>query len=370
MKASITAYETLSEAAKAYRKALAAVAASASAFGAALEICARCKGAGDTADGLMNAGGLQYLVASNIHILSESLYRGFEVPLLHELDAYKEKNAENEERYKKEAEAKSKELRKREQQHLKLARQKKRNLSAFRSALVDLTYQIDELENLKYVHYRNALDLSQETSDRILDYSALVVRAEIEVFEKIAQKGWDASGAGLDDLITRAADPFASHSGCGNGDGEIFSILPSESILPSPHGALSRANSISGVSGGPASEGKYQSLSAALSHNGDYEEYDDEDEHSIFSGGFSSPPGPNMKGSNIHLPGFSPTSSASWGNMGGQGFSDAAPSTAAPSTVGEQSEEGRMPSEATEGRENGWQDSDGEDRTLRNHAMD
>jgi hypothetical protein len=85
------------------------------------------KGAGDTADGLMNAGGLQYLVASNIHILSESLYRGFEVPLLHELDSYKEKNAENEERYKKEAEAKSRELRKREQQHLKLARQKKRS---------------------------------------------------------------------------------------------------------------------------------------------------------------------------------------------------------------------------------------------------
>lgn len=75
----------------------------------------------------MNAGGLQYLIASNIHILSESLYRGFEVALLHELDSYKEKNAENEERYKKEAREMNKELRKREQQHLKLSRQKTRS---------------------------------------------------------------------------------------------------------------------------------------------------------------------------------------------------------------------------------------------------
>jgi hypothetical protein len=256
------------------------------------------------------------------------------------------------------------------------------DLSAFRSALVDLTYQIDELEALKYGHYRTALDLSQETSERILDYSALVVRAEIEVFEKIAQKGWDASGAGLDDLIARAADPFASHYGCGSGgDGDIFSILPSESILPSPHGALSRTNSISGPGGGSAGEGKYLSLSAALSQNGDYEEYDDEDENSIFSGGFSSNPhpGPNTKGNSIHLPGFSPTSSAGWGNLDN---SDVPPSTAAPSTVGEQSEGGRTPSEVNEGAEeqvneaqessSEWQESDGdgENRTLRNHAMD
>ncbi|KAH8153623.1 uncharacterized protein LAJ45_02436 [Morchella importuna] len=255
--ASILAYQGLLDAAKVYRKAMAAVAAAASSFGAALESCAKCKGAGDTAEGLMNAGGLQYLIASNTHILSESLYRGFEVPLLHELDSYKQKNNENEEQYKKEANEKSKELRKREQDHLKLARQRKRNLSSFRTALVDLTRQIDELDNLKYGHYRSALALSQETSSRILDSSALVVRAEIEIFEKIAQKGWDSSG-GLDDLISRSADPFAPEPGSGpNGEGEIFSILPSHSNT-----------------GG--SEGKYQSLTGAL-NNGDFDEYEDDD---------------------------------------------------------------------------------------------
>jgi len=42
VKASIAAYETLADAAKAYRKALVVLAQSASAFGAALETCARC----------------------------------------------------------------------------------------------------------------------------------------------------------------------------------------------------------------------------------------------------------------------------------------------------------------------------------------
>lgn len=302
----------------------------------------------------MNAGGLQYLIASNTHILSESLYRGFEVPLLHELDSYKEKTNENEERYKKEANEKSKELRKREQDHLKLARQRKRSgysplfrqldyfsswastaaadghedLTTFRSALVDLTRQIDELDNLKYTHYRSALSLSQETSTRILDSSALVVRAEIEIFEKIAQKGWDSSG-GLDDLISRSADPFAPEPGSGsNGEGEIFSILPSHSILPSPQGpGMSRSGSTiggnggAGASGGGGGEGKYQSLTGALSHNGDFDEYEDDDVRSIFSGGFSNPGMLNSGGGRgkIGIPPFSPSaSSAGWGTTGGQ----------------------------------------------------
>jgi hypothetical protein len=75
----------------------------------------------------MGGSGLQYLVASNMHLLSDAIYRGFEVPLLHEVDSYKEKNAENEERYKKQASEKTRELHKRETQHLKLARQKKRS---------------------------------------------------------------------------------------------------------------------------------------------------------------------------------------------------------------------------------------------------
>jgi hypothetical protein len=62
------------------------------------------------------------------------------------------------------------------------------DLSAFRSALVDLTHQIDDLEQLKYTHYRTALDVSQHTATRVLDLSALSVRAEIEIFEKVTKQ--------------------------------------------------------------------------------------------------------------------------------------------------------------------------------------
>lgn len=173
---------------------------------------------------------------------------------------------------------------------------------------MDLTGRIDELESLKYAHYRAALDLAQETSIRILDSSALAVRAEIEIFEKVAQKGWDSSG-GLDDLIARSADPFASEHNP-NGDGDLFSILPTHSILPSPQGPLSRPGSLSGSGDGAGADGKYQSLTGALSQNEDDDEYEDDDNGSIFSSGFAA-----SAGAGTVRP-FSPSaSSAGWGHI-------------------------------------------------------
>lgn len=89
------------------------------------------RGTGSNGHGILNASGLQYLIGSNMNILSESLYRGFEVPLLHEVDLYKEKTTENEERYRKEETKRGKELRKRESEYLKLARQKRRSTAYF-----------------------------------------------------------------------------------------------------------------------------------------------------------------------------------------------------------------------------------------------
>lgn len=87
------------------------------------------KASGDTASGLMNAGGLQYLISSNLNILAQTLHRGFEGALLHEVDRYKEKNAENEKRYAEEVEQQEKELRRREQAHTRISRQKSRSMS-------------------------------------------------------------------------------------------------------------------------------------------------------------------------------------------------------------------------------------------------
>jgi hypothetical protein len=142
-------------------------------------------------------------------------------------------------------------------------------------------------------------------------------------------------------LITRAADPFAAPIS-NSGEGEIFSILPTESILPSPHqGVVSRSGSISGAVGGGGGggllmEGKYRSLAGTIAHNDDpdgddgeernydSDEYNQEaenrnDTHSLFSGRFPNDPIINsgIKRKPGNLPLFSPStaSSAGWGNV-------------------------------------------------------
>lgn len=181
------------------------------------------------------------------------------------------------------------------------------DFSSYRSALTDLTHFIDELDQVKYEHYRIAHSLATDASNRVLDCASLVVRAEVEIFEKVAQKGWDGAGGGLDDLIARAQDPFAPETGgedSGSGAGTLFSILPAHSILPSPHspvmhgvgGTISAGSAPNGIDGGEGTishqwgqkAGKYRApLTDALSPPAAHLYSDEEDQGSIFSGGFS-----------------------------------------------------------------------------------
>lgn len=181
------------------------------------------------------------------------------------------------------------------------------DFSSYRSALTDLTQFIDELDQLKYEHWHIAHTLATDTSNRVLDCAALVVRAEVEIFEKVAQKGWDGAGGGLDDLIARAQDPFAPEvcgDDAGSGAGTLFSILPAHSILPSPHSPVMHGvgGTITAHSGVvvPNSDGadhpawgqktgKYRApLTDALSPPARNLYSDEEDQGSIFSGPFSS----------------------------------------------------------------------------------
>ncbi|KAI9768973.1 MAG: hypothetical protein M1840_004569 [Geoglossum simile] len=294
------AYSDLLSTAKAYRVALSALSSAASAFGTALESCARLKearspplfspssmsnsyttGGPCTADALMAASGVQYLVANHQLILSETVYRSFEVPLLHELDGWKRKIEEEDVGYQKEVRARTREIRRMEKEGAKLQKERKRDIGRFRGHLVELTLMLDGLTNLHSTHSRNLLFSSQETSSKILDSSSLLVRAEVEIYENLARKGW--SGGGLDELLERSGDPFSSEAET-NGPGEVngtrkfFSILPTKSILPiSPVDQNLAAGHSRG--GAFASGDRYQSLTGALS---DYE--GDEDERSIFSG--------------------------------------------------------------------------------------
>ncbi|KAE8453589.1 hypothetical protein EG329_010450 [Mollisiaceae sp. DMI_Dod_QoI] len=257
LEASQIAYADLLTSAKSYRLALAALSMSASTFGSALEACARLKEARSesmppsgvdsmtnsfaakgvcTADNLLAASGVHQLIANHQQILSETVYRSFEVPLLHELDQWQRRMEEEEVAYQREAKAMSKEIRKMEKEGLRLHRQRKRDVSKFREHLVQLTGKLDALTGLSGGHSRGLLRDCQEMSQGIVECSAGLVRAEVDIFEALARKGWN--GGGLDELLEKGRDLFAHDLESGAADAhpnhgaKIFSILPqNRSIL-------------------------------------------------------------------------------------------------------------------------------------------
>ncbi|CZT51195.1 related to IVY1-phospholipid-binding protein [Rhynchosporium secalis] len=256
LEASQTAYSDLLTTAKSYRLALAALSVSASTFGSALEACARLKEARSdtmpssaagsmtnsfsakgnwTADNLMAASGVHQLVANHQQILSETVYRSFEVPLLHELDQWRRRMEEEEMSYQREAKIMSKEIRRMEKEGLRLHKLRKRDVGVFRQHLVQLTSRLDQLTSLSGGHSRGLLRDCQEMSKVIVECSAGLVRAEVDIFEALARKGWN--GGGLDELLDKGRDLFANEeSGTAdahpNHGAKIFSILPqNRSIL-------------------------------------------------------------------------------------------------------------------------------------------
>ncbi len=291
------AYSDLVGSAKAYRQALATLSTAASAFGTALESCARLKEAraepigaaaggasmtasfttskgACTADTLMAASGLHHLIANHQQILSETVYRSFEVPLLHDLDKWQSVIDDEEETYQHRIKAQAREVKRLEKDGLKLHKQKRRDVARLRAHLVELTSKLDGMSTLHADHARTMLRESQDTSARIVDASCSLVRAEVDIFESLAKKGW--TGGGLEDLLEKGQDLFATdtdtdtgHSGGvlagGSGDGvKLFSILPPKSILPdtitdASRGSHARSDSLL------TDPERYQSLTALAS---------------------------------------------------------------------------------------------------------
>jgi len=187
------------------------------------------------------------------------------------LDQWQRHMEEEEETYQKEAKAMSKEIRRMEKEGLKLHRQKRRDVAKLRNHLVDLTTKLDGLTTLHASHSRSLLRDSQETSAKIVEASSSLVRAEVDIFEALARKGW--SGGGLDELLEKGQDLFANDIDRepSQDSSKIFSILPKNSILAeSSHDRASLGGQRRGDS--LLIEGdRYQSLAGAVSggDNGD-----------------------------------------------------------------------------------------------------
>jgi hypothetical protein len=240
-----------------------------------------------TADSLLAASGVHQLIANHQQILSEVVYRSFEVPLLHEVDTWRRKLEEEEASFQSESKALSKEIRRMEKDGMKVYKQRKRDVGRFREHLVQLTGKLDGLTTLQGSYKRGLLRDSQEMSKGIVEASAGLVRAEVDIFEALARKGW--SGGGLDELLEKGRDLFSNEgSGDSGNDGQIFSILPQKSILADSGHADGTATATGGVNSGRQGHGRsdslmvdgerYQSLAGAVSGR-------DVDVASIFSEG-------------------------------------------------------------------------------------
>ncbi|KAJ4298521.1 hypothetical protein N0V88_003551 [Collariella sp. IMI 366227] len=247
-----------------------------------------------TADTLLTVAGLQHLVANHQHILSETVYRAFEVPLLHELDKWRGAVDDEEEGYARAVAEHSKEIRRMEKEGMKLHRQRRRDVARFRSHLVELTTKLDGLTVLHGEHARTLLRESQDTSVKIVEASCSLARAEVDIFESLAKKGW--TGGGLEDVLERGVDLFAAEldsfdgtgkrdgvdggSGLGSGEGnKLFSILPPKSILADTSGPdMLRAGGKDTRSDSLLVDtDRYQSLAGAVSRERD------RDTDSVFS---------------------------------------------------------------------------------------
>ncbi|ROV98705.1 hypothetical protein VMCG_06823 [Cytospora schulzeri] len=248
-------YADLLTTAKSYRVALATLSNAASAFGSALESCARLKEAradsihlaaaaptapapvtsesGCTADTLLAAAGVHHLIANHEQILSETVYRSFEVPLLHELDKWRRDVEDEEATYLASVRRQSQDIRRLEKEGMRLHRQKgPRDVGKFRGHLVELTTKLDGLTTLHGEHSRTLLRESQDTSVKILEACCSLVRAEVDIFESLARKGW--SGGGLEEILEKGTDLFAAEPAAPDVEtdsSKLFSILPPKSIL-------------------------------------------------------------------------------------------------------------------------------------------
>ncbi|KAK6462688.1 hypothetical protein DFJ63DRAFT_313817 [Scheffersomyces coipomensis] len=208
---SIETYENVIQKAAKLRQVLQTVSEVANEFGEALEDCInknpKINNPKLVHDGLINAAGLQYMMGSNQQILSRLIESSYEVPLRDELNKLKQHYKLNHSYYQTEIKLKSKLLRTQELENLKLSKQKTRNLNIYKHNLLNLTNQLDEIDRLKYDYYHEINSIvTKFNQDHLLIKTGSLIRAQLEISEGIARKGW--SGGGLDDLLSISPDLF------------------------------------------------------------------------------------------------------------------------------------------------------------------
>ncbi|KAG0279639.1 hypothetical protein BGZ95_000651 [Linnemannia exigua] len=167
---------------------------------------------------------------------SDTLYKQFEIPLLQHLDSHKANIEASEAQYERSMRDMSQKIKETEATSLQNGRKRQRgkyHLLQFRQALTTLTMQVDELERIKLGYYFGNLESEQANLQLILQKTSTIVRAEVDIYERIANKGLNDTI--LEPMTTQGPDPYCTYATTDEFS-SIFSILPATPIIPTAAG--------------------------------------------------------------------------------------------------------------------------------------
>ncbi|GAA5882461.1 hypothetical protein JCM16303_001745 [Sporobolomyces ruberrimus] len=221
---SVQAYEQLLGSAKAYRNALIALSAASTGLAGALMECGRVKGAGESAEHLMAASGIHYMVANSGQVLSDTLYRSFEVPLMHAYDSYVHDIATRHAEYEALLSDKTAKIRQTEAENLRLGKKKARDLNYFRQALAKLTEQVAEVDVCKRSYYSEVLTSETEMWAQIDHKVSLLLRSTLDLSDRLASKA--TSDPVIESMLEEHPDPFDSYRLETDEARDVFTVLP------------------------------------------------------------------------------------------------------------------------------------------------
>ncbi|AET39199.1 Ivy1p Ecym_4120 [Eremothecium cymbalariae DBVPG len=191
-----------------YALSLVGNAAKASNVAFALENMAHLKGCNDdSADKFLNASGVFHLLANHDRIIANLVTETLVPSLRERISLFSTGYKGNELSFKKRFRDETTKLKLQERYNIELAKRKNRNLFSYRESLMNMQHLLDSLEALKHDYYQDSYDLVESSCKDVLKDFATLTRAQIEISENLARKGW--SGGGLDNLIVDAEDPFS-----------------------------------------------------------------------------------------------------------------------------------------------------------------
>ncbi|GAA6001442.1 Ivy1p [Rhodotorula paludigena] len=243
LRESVAAYEQLLACAKAYRNALHALSGSATALAGALGECARVKGAGESGEGLLAASGLHYMVANSGQVLSDTLYRSFEVPLMTAYDSYVADIAARHAEYEALLKEKTAKIRETEAENMRRGKKKSRDLNQFRAALNKLQEQVAEVEVCKRTYYSEVLENETDVWSLIGGKVSLLVRSTMDLADRLASKA--TSDPVIESMLNEHPDPFDSYRLDRDEVRDVFTVLPPMNLGAGPSSApLSKTGSM------------------------------------------------------------------------------------------------------------------------------